>query len=210
MNTEQSGTAVAQLPRTPKGRATRARVLRVAADLMYERGAAATSIDDVKREANVSASQVGHYFGDKRSLVRAVIGYQTEAVLEGQRPLLDQLDSFEALRKWCDLNIALLDANACVGGCAIGSLAAELADTDPDLRADLAQGFERWREPIRAGLASMKNRGELREEADPEKLATALLAGLEGGTLLSQTTRSSAPLAATLDSLLDYIRLLAR
>lgn len=209
MVTKEAKLAVGGLRLTPKGRATRARVLKVAADLMFERGAGATSIDDVKRAAKVSASQVGHYFGDKQSLVRAVIDYQTEAFLESQRPLLDHLDSFEALRAWCDLNIAMQDARNCEGGCAIGSLAAELAESSPDLREDFVEGFTRWREPMRAGLHAMRERGDLRPEADPDKLATSLLAALEGGTLLAQTMRDSAPLAAVLDTMLAYIGTLA-
>jgi TetR/AcrR family transcriptional repressor of nem operon len=194
---------------TPKGLATRTRVLETAAALMFEHGAGATSIDDVKREARVSAGQVNHYFGDKRALIRAVIEYQTENVLDGQRPLLDQLDTFESLRAWCDLNIAMMDAQNCEGGCAIGSLAAELAGGDDDLREDLAQGFERWREPIRAGLLAMVDRGDLRPEADADRLASSLLAGLEGGTLLAQTQRTVKPLVAVMDTLLAYIATLA-
>jgi TetR/AcrR family transcriptional repressor of nem operon len=196
-------------PVTAKGRATRARILSTAADLMFTHGVTATSIGDVKQAANVSASQLNHYFGDKHALVRAVIEHQTEAMLEGQRPLLDQLDSMRALRAWCDLIIADQEASGCEGGCALGSLAAELVDAHPDLRQDIAKGFARWREPIRAGLAAMRDRGELRAEADPEKLATSFLAALEGGTLLAQTERDTAPLAAALDTMMAYVAVLA-
>ena len=66
---------------TPKGRATRDRIVSVAAQLMFERGVAGTSLGDVQKAAGVGASQVYHYFGDKQSLIRAVIAYHTEAVL---------------------------------------------------------------------------------------------------------------------------------
>jgi TetR/AcrR family transcriptional repressor of nem operon len=197
------------VPLTPKGRATKARVLTAAADLMFTQGVAATSIDDVKRAARVSASQVNHYFGDKHALIRAVIEYQTEATLERQRPLLDRLDSLAALRAWCDLIIASQEAAHCRGGCAIGSLAAELVDAHPDLRHDIAMGFERWREPIRSGLAAMRERGELRPEADPDRLATSFLAALEGGTLLTQIARDTGPLTTALDTMLAYVATLA-
>jgi len=108
--------------------------VRIAADLMFERGAAATSIDDVKRAAKVSASQVGYYFGDKQSLVRAVIEYQADTLFEGQRPLLDRLDSFEALHAWRDHIVAMRVERRYIGGCPVGSLASELADSSPALR----------------------------------------------------------------------------
>src|SRR3954451_25186659 len=93
-------------PLTRKGQATRSRIVKVAADLIFERGVAGTRIDDVRREAKVSGSQMTHYFQDKRSLVEAVIGYQLETILAFHtQPQLGRLDSFEALRLWVDMNI---------------------------------------------------------------------------------------------------------
>ena len=66
---------------TPKGRATRDRIVAVAAQLMFEHGVAGTSLGDVQKAAGVGASQLYHYFGDKQALIRAVIAYRTEAVL---------------------------------------------------------------------------------------------------------------------------------
>src|SRR6201996_9734175 len=85
---------------TPKGRATRARILTLAAGLMVANGVAGTTTEDVQRAGVLSPSQIYHYFGDKKSLIRAVIAFQTEAVLDAQRPLLSRLDSFEALEAW--------------------------------------------------------------------------------------------------------------
>ena len=47
---------------TRKGRATRARIIDVAARLMFERGVGGTSIDEVRGAATVSGSQISHYF----------------------------------------------------------------------------------------------------------------------------------------------------
>jgi AcrR family transcriptional regulator len=52
---------------TVKGRATRARIIDAAAQLMYEKGAANTSFEDVRKAAKASGSQMSHYFADKRS-----------------------------------------------------------------------------------------------------------------------------------------------
>lgn len=71
---------------TPKGRATRDRIAAVAAQLMLERGVGSTSVAAVHEAAGVGASQVHHYFGDKQSLVKAVIAYNTNAVLGTVRP----------------------------------------------------------------------------------------------------------------------------
>jgi TetR/AcrR family transcriptional repressor of nem operon len=198
--------AVVPEPRlTRKGRATRERIVIAAAGLMFDHGVAGTSLEDVQAAAGVSSSQIYHYFGDKRALVRAVIVCQTDAVLGAQQPLLDRLDSVEALRKWRDLLVGLQRERHCEGGCPIGSLAGELAEVDPAARATLAAGFDRWGTAIRVGIQAMRERGELRVDADPDRLATALLAALQGGLLLTQIHRDTAGLEASLDTVIDHI-----
>ncbi len=186
---------------TPKGRATRERIVATAAQLMHDHGVAGTSLGDVQKAAGVGVSQVYHYFGDKDSLVRAVITYRIHALLA----TLGGLDSMEGLRAWGDFLVDTLGRRSCEGGCPIGSLAGELAETFPECRADLAGGFDQWEAAIRAGLQAMCDRGDLRRKADPDRLATALLAAVEGGMLLAQVRRDPAPLATAIDEVLDRI-----
>jgi len=47
-----------------------------AADLVYDRGVAGTSLDEVLAASRTSKSQLYHYFADKDGLVRAVIAEQ--------------------------------------------------------------------------------------------------------------------------------------
>lgn len=189
---------------TRKGQATRDRIVAAAAQLMFERGVAGTTTEDVRAAAGVSSSQLYHYFADKRALVRAVIGFTTDAVLDAQQQL-GELDSLDALRSWRNFVVDLQRQRNCQGGCPIGSLASELADEWPEARADLAQGFERWEAQIRRGLRAMRDRGDLYPDADPDHLALATLAALQGGLLLTQTRRDTAPLEAALDAMLDHI-----
>jgi AcrR family transcriptional regulator len=195
---------------TTKGRATRDRIVAAAAGLMYERGVAGTSTDDVRANAGVSASQIYHYFDDKKALVRAVIAHQTEAVLGFQVPRLSRLDSLDALQAWRDQVVEALRVTGCQGGCPLGSLANELADLDSEARRDLAGAFAQWETAIRDGLREMRSRGELRADLDPDRLALAILAALQGGLLLAKTQRDTRSLEAALDVMLDHIRDAAR
>ena len=190
---------------TPKGRATRRGIVAAAAELMFEHGVSRTSLDDVKTLAGVSSSQLYHYFEDKNALASAVIEYQAEAVLAGQQPHLANLDSIAALRAWRDVLVGSRRKSHCRGGCPIGSLGSELSDTDPRARAELATGFRRWERSIRDGLRAMHSRGELVAGAKPDDLALALLAGVQGGILLSQIHRETRPLKIALDTMIDHI-----
>jgi AcrR family transcriptional regulator len=192
---------------TRKGQATRARIIKVAADLMFERGVAGTSIDDVRKAADVSGSQMTHYFSDKRSLVRAVVAWQADTVLELHRlPVLGELDTFDSLDMWAELQIARQKRLTYRGGCAFGSLAGELAEQDAQTRLDLADGFQRWEALFRHGLRLMKRRGGLRPDANPDELAILLLAALQGGMLLTQTARDIRPLEVALKAALAHVR----
>ena len=188
---------------TAKGQATRERIVAAAAAAIFERGVARTSLDEVKAAAGVSSSQLYHYFADKQALVMAVIDHQTDAILESQQPLLSHLDSVAALRSWADALVAFQLQLDCQGGCPIGTIGAELAETDPAARAEVAQGFQRWESAIRAGLRAMHARGEL--TVDPDPLALATLAALQGGLLLTQIYRTADPLRAALDAMIDHI-----
>jgi AcrR family transcriptional regulator len=190
---------------TPKGRATRSRIVAAAARLMYDHGVARTSLDEVKAEADVSSSQLYHYFDDKNALVSAVIEFQTGQVLAGQQPYLANLDSVASLRAWRNVLVAFRRQQRCRGGCPIGSLASELGETDPHVRRELAGSFQRWETGIRDGLRAMHTRGELAPRANPDDLAVALLAAVQGGVLLSQLYRKTTPMEIALDTMIDHI-----
>lgn len=190
---------------TRKGQATRDRIVEAAAGLMFRQGVAGTTTEQVQAAARVSASQIFHYFGDKRALVRAVIAYQTEVVLTAQQPLLGRLDSMEALRAWADQALSMEEQLKYEGGCPIGSLGSELAETDAAARQDVERGFARWEEAIRDGLRAMYARGDLRRSADPDALALALLTAYQGGLLMTKIRRDPAPLRAVLDVVLAHI-----
>jgi AcrR family transcriptional regulator len=121
----------------------------------------------------VSGSQVYHYFEDKQALVRAVIEYQTDSVLDTQGEHLDNLDTMPGLRAWRDLLVGHQRRLQCRGGCPIGALGAEVAETDDNACMAVARGFHRWEVRIRAGLRAMHARGELPAATDPDDLALA-------------------------------------
>jgi len=190
---------------TVKGQRTRQRIVEHAAQLMFERGVAGTTIEDVRAAAGVSNSQVYHYFADKHALVRAVIEYQTEYVVGPQESLFARLDTMDGLRAWRDFIVEHQRRRQCRGGCPIASLSSELAEGDDDVRRQLSGSFARWEHGIRDGLRAMHEAGRLRSEADPDELALATLASLQGGLLLTQLQRDVRPIATALDASLSLI-----
>jgi hypothetical protein len=88
----------------------------------------------------------------------------------------------------------------------VGSLAAELADHNPSARRELASSFSIWEEAISAVIDGLKARGRIQSTAPTPALATATLAAIQGGLLLSKTARDPAPLRTSLDANYRYLR----
>ena len=188
---------------TRKGEATRARIVDAAAGLIFQQGVAGTTVEEVRDGANVSNSQLYHYFEDKPALVRAVIERQADRAIGTQEQF--DLSSLDGLREWRNFVVDHNRLKGGRGGCPIGSLGSALAETEPEARAMVAASFKRWEASIMAGLLRMQALGRLVPEADPRQLALATLAALEGGLLLAQVQRDPEPLAAALDAMLALI-----
>ena len=184
---------------TPKGARTRARIVEEAATLIHERGVAGTTLEDVKEAAEVSGSQMYHYFPDKNELVQAVIDYQADTIVKNHRRALGSANGVEA---WRNMVITGARRTKAKGGCPLGSFGGQLAESDPEARALIAAGFDQWVAAISDGLRSLHAEGKLPSDIDPDDLATTLLATLQGGLLLAQVQRSTRPFETAVDTLL--------
>jgi AcrR family transcriptional regulator len=190
---------------TPRGTVTRARIVDAATDLVETRGLSDTSLDAVLARSRASKSQLYHYFADRDDLVLAVVARKIEIVLDVNGPLLSELSTLAQLRHWRDALVAQAREVDCAGGCPLGSLVGELGRSRR-ARAAIAEGFASWRGLFVRGFSRMKRNGQLRPSARPKALASATLAALQGGLLLSQVERSSKPLEAALDMAIANVR----
>ena len=188
---------------TPKGERTRGRIVAEAARLMHEGGVAETTVEDVKAAAGVSSSQLYHYFADKDALVQAVIDHQAGAIVGNTEQA--GLGTPEGIRAWRDMVLAGARQSGGQGGCPLGSLGGQLAETDAEARAQVADGFGRWAAALSDGLRALHASGRLRPGLDPDDVAVTLLATLQGGLLLAQVQRETGALATALDTVLALI-----
>jgi TetR/AcrR family transcriptional regulator, transcriptional repressor for nem operon len=153
--------------------------------------------------AGASKSQLYHYFEDRAALLRAVVDHNTERVL-GDAVRLD--DSWKAIRAWLDSILELQVEREGCGGCPIGTLVPQLAESDEQARLARAGSFARWETFLRDALRAMQESGKLDPRADPEVLATATMASIQGGLLLTQTRRDPGQLAIALDAAYANLR----
>ena len=193
-------------PATRQGRATKERIVRAAAELIAERGAAGTSLDDVIAATGASKSQLYHYFGDKRGLVAAVIDHQCAAVLGLQAQALASVSDWEDLEHWADTMVSIVQEHGAHGGCPIGTLAAALSDVDERLRTRLSDAFQAWRDAIRGALLRLAENGLIAEDADLDALTTVVLSAVQGGLLLTKTSRDVGQLRTVLNGVIAQLQ----
>ncbi len=191
---------------TARGRSSRTRILDAAVELVRERGAGATSVDQILQRAAAGKSQFYHYFGSKAGLVREVIRAELEARLEAQADFLADMESLPGIRRWFD---ALADEFAAAGVAAsepVGCLAVELRGQEDDgTGAYLEAAFDQIENGLRAGLARMKAAGRLRPTADPDALAAFVWAAIRGALLAAHVRGDPAVLRRILDTTLDSL-----
>jgi len=163
-----------------------------------------TSLDDVLAAAGSGKSQLYHYFDSKADLVAAVIERQLELVL-AQQPSLTHIESWEGIDAWVS---EILTAHSAPGGpfaCPLGTMAAELKN-DETFRPLLDEAFRRWEAPLANGLQTIQDRGQLVADAEPRRLASSVIAALQGGMLLARVRGDIAPLRDTLEAAVAQLR----
>ena len=195
---------------TAKGRATRDRIVKVAAELILTHGLSALNMDALRKAASVSGSQLAHYFTDKRALIRAVVARQIDVVLDFHRqPKLGALDTFDDFERWIDLNMRYLRRIGYTGTPTYHALAGQLGKSDAATRETLAAGYRLWIELLQHAIQRMKDRRVLVARADPRELALVIVSAHQGGATLAFTYRAEWPHADAVRFAVNYLRMFA-
>ena len=182
---------------TPKGQATRQRIIEGAAAEIRVNGAVATTLDDVLAATGTSKSQLFHYFPDgKEQLLLAVAEREAALVLSDQQPELSRLTSWAAWQRWRDVVVERYRSQG--QHCPLSTVMSEIGRT-PGAQAVTSTLIERWRLEIETGVRAMQRQSKIAANVDPSRTAAALLAGVQGGVSVLLSTGDISYLEAALD-----------
>jgi AcrR family transcriptional regulator len=172
---------------TAKGLATRQRIVVAAALLIREKGAAETTLDDVRAATSTSKSQLFHYFPNGRDdLLVAVARHEADQVLAAQQPYLADLSS---ARKWQAWRTAVLSHYGELGArCPLGALTAQLGKTSPQTREIVTELYDTWESYLVTGVQALEAQGTLAAGIPAARVARGILAAIQGGVLMLQAT----------------------
>lgn len=198
-------------PVTAKGRATRERIVKSAAEVILADGLSSLSMANVRKAASVSGSQLAHYFADKQALIRAVISRQMQVVLDFHRqPKLGGLQSFDDFERWIDLNMRYLRQIGYEGTPTYHALAGQLSKSDAATRETLAAGYWQWVALLEEAIAGMKDHRVLVADADPRRLAIVIVTAHQGGGTVAFAYREEWPHADAVRYAVNYLRTFAK
>jgi AcrR family transcriptional regulator len=178
----------------------RERMVRSAAYLFRERGFSGTAFSDVIAHSGAPRGSIYHHFpGGKLQLAEEAVRYAGSYLGAGVRAARRDDDPGAAVRAFLGWWRRVLVRSDFRAGCPI--LAVTVESPLPDALADAAaEAFRCWKRDLAAGLVSA---GAAPSRA--ARLATLVVASVEGATVLCRAERSLAPLDEVTAELEDLI-----
>lgn len=184
---------------------TRDRIVYTALRLFAQKGYGSTSVADILQAADVNAGSLYHFFPGKQDVLLAVL----DAYRLGIHPMLlqpawmDVSDPIERVFALLARYRQHLVSTDCTYGCPIGSIALEMHEPDPPVRALLAANFAGWIDAIEQCFVEAGDR--LPSTVDRRALAIFALTTMEGGVMLSRTDRTLDAFDDAVAMLRDYV-----
>lgn len=176
-------------------------LLETMSELMWERGYADTSPRAVRERSGVGQGSMYHHFPTKRDLAVAALERNVADLL----PVAAELDGpGDPLAR---VEAYLMRPRDALKGCKVGRMTQDpQVREDPALLAPVARAFAQvhvsWVKVLREAVAV----GELRPDLDPERLAHALMAVIQGGYVLAIAQQDPAPFDDARAGALDLLR----
>ena len=186
---------------------TQQTLLKVGKQLIWEKGYAATGIQEILQAANIPKGSFYHYFDSKDTFVIAILeNYLQDLHTSFGHYLEDEtLTPLPRLRRYFEAAIGWYGALPGYTGCLLGNLSQELAAYNEPFRLRLLGWFDQWRSHILDCLHQAQQCGELPISLSVDQLANFCLNGLQGALLHAKISQSSAPLHAFLAILLKRV-----
>jgi TetR/AcrR family transcriptional regulator, transcriptional repressor for nem operon len=186
----------------------REKIVHAAMELFWLKGYNSTSIADLLSRTQLNSGSLYHVFPSKQDVLIGVL----EAYRDGIEEMLlgpawghvdDPIEKIFALLNGYRTMIVESD---CTYGCPIGSLALELHEPDPQVRALLAKNFENWTNAIERCLDAAGRR--LPASTNKRALAQFVLTAMEGGVMQARTHRDVAYFDRAVEQLRAHFALL--
>ena len=175
---------------------TRDRLLQAAANLMWERGFQAASVDELCQRAEAKKGSFYHFFPSKTDLaVAAIEMFWAQAKEAFFEPIFKKsgsgLSQLQAMvEKVHEFQLSIAVEKGSFLGCPFGNLGQEMARQDERIRKTLQKIFDAHCGYIEAALIRAMQAGEI-PAGDNRQRAKSIFAILQGAQLLAKVANDS-------------------
>ncbi len=194
----------------PRKTTTRERLITTAAELFWRQGYAQTGVNEIIQQAKATSGSFYHFFPTKEDLLLAVVDhvaevFETDVFAPASDEAADAVEQLFAILE--NYRRRLLESGFTFAS-PMGSLAAEVSENYPPVRARLAEIQATWTGRIEQLLMDS---GELLPGGvDHAALAGFVISVVEGAVLQARVARSLDPFDASVGELRNYLGLLER
>lgn len=181
---------------------SRDRMVRATIDLLSERGYAGTSFGDVIERSGAPRGSIYHHFpGGKQQLVTEAVRRYAEAILRRLAAATETGSSVDTVRVFIDMVRSGLRASDFRLGCAIAGVTLDATPADTALIGLTAEAFQGWRSTLATTF-----RRDGATEAQARRLATFVVASVEGALILARAEQDVAPITDVSHELEAHLR----
>jgi AcrR family transcriptional regulator len=182
-------------------------VIAAAREEFWNRGYAATSVDDLTAATGLGKGSLYGAFGDKHSLyLRALDDYITSSVDRVRAGLRDpEFTAYDRLARHIRGQVKAIAADTSRRGCLMAKSAAELGATDDAVEEKVARAYAAWRDELAACIKEAQRDGDIDAKRNPQALAGTLLAFIRGQEALHKGGAKPAALRAAADEMVSLI-----
>jgi AcrR family transcriptional regulator len=189
-----------------KGQITKEHIIRESAGLFNSKGYSGTSLSEIIELTGVRKGGIYNHFENKDEIALAAFDHSFSQILNLLSKALEDATSSKArLLAICNVYIDIIENNAVVGGCPVLNTAIESDDGHPLLkeRAQLAMKalIEKLSFIINNGIKTK----EFREDINSEEVCTNIIAGIEGGIMMSKLLDDSKYIRHCVNNINQYI-----
>jgi len=173
--------------------------------LLTTQGYHATGINEIVKAVQVPKGSFYSYFKSKEDFAAQAISHYIEPFIQllGKHLQQPDVDALSALKNYYAELIISVEKNGYKGGCLLGNLIGEVADTSELCNQTLKSAIERYKNLQYKALLQAQQEGTVRQDKSAEYMADLLINNWQGALLRMKLEQSIQPLQAFSDTLLD-------
>ncbi|MDJ1644729.1 TetR/AcrR family transcriptional regulator [Streptomyces pakalii] len=182
------------------------RVMLAVRDTFWDKGYAATSLDDLLQASGLGKGSLYGAFGDKHTLfLRALREYDNTNLLALRESLESAARGIDMVRDFVLGPAADPTGTVARRGCLLANSNAELASSTPEVAAEARRSYDAITAILTEALERAQREGDLAPDADPADTARAVLVAQLGLVALGRTGEAPDTLAAAAGSVLTRL-----